>query len=199
MIDFGKYGLSEALKNTNSMDARHAEWIKRSLQKIKPQSAVEIGCWAGVSTLAVLESGVANAHLIDITIQDSVRAMAADYRATCHQGSSHDVLPTLCNLPDLAVIVDGAHDHASVRAEWNLLAPMQPRVVIVHDVTSTHVGLVCHEGPMWLWHQLQASGWICAVDAMPRASEYTQRGLMIATRSLEDYSHVVQAYCEVCN
>lgn len=198
-MNYEKYGLLEAVKHPNSMDVRHAEWIKSSLSRIKPTNAIEIGCWAGVSTLAILEAGVPNVHLIDITIQGSVQAMAADYRAATHQAKSEDVLPRLGSLADLAVLIDGAHDYDSVRSEWGLVSSMLPRVVIVHDVTSPHLGLLAHEGPMWLWHQMQASGWLCAVDAMKRENEYTHRGMAIATRSLEDYLLVIQAYREIAN
>lgn len=191
-IDWNKYGIDD--RHEWSMDARHAEMVKAALQALKPQVVVEVGCHLGISTLAILEAGVPDVRLIDARITPSVRQMADDYGATVYEEFSHTALPKIQAADNLVVLLDGDHSYPVVSAEAGILSRMDPlpRVIISHDVTSQLLGMGC-EGCCWLWHVLQSTGWLCFVDAMPRAGERTARGLMIATRSAADYMAVVDA------
>ena len=196
MIDWARYGIAGHPGSEWSMDGRHAEWVKAALVALKPATAVEVGCHLGVSTLAILEAGVTDVHLIDVRITDSVRAMATDYGATLHEETSEMALPKVPASTNMAVLLDGDHSLPVVQKEAELLDRMAPRVVIAHDVTAQHIGLGC-EGCAWFWHALQCSRWYCYVDCMPRQGERTARGLLIATRTPEDHAAVVAAWLEV--
>lgn len=195
MINWGKYNLALEPGSEWSMDARHAKWLKASLVALKPTTAVEVGCYLGVSTLAILESGVPDVHLIDVRLTESVRQMAADYGATLYEERSETALPKVPASNNMAVLIDGDHTMPVVRAEAHLVSQMQPRCIIAHDVTAQHLGLGC-QGCSWLWHTLQCSGWYCYVDSVPRPDERTARGLLIATLTPEDHATVVQAWRE---
>lgn len=197
-IKWKKYGIDD--QHLWSMDARHAEFVKAAIKSLKPESVVEVGCHLGVSTLAILEAGVPQAHLIDPHITPSVRQMAEDYGATVYEEFSRTALPKVPLSDNMIVLLDGDHTYDVVLEEAELLDRMNPspRAIISHDVTSVlgHGGAGC-EGCCWLWHVLQAAGWLCFVDALPRPDERTHRGLLIATRSPADYVAVVKAWNKV--
>jgi hypothetical protein len=195
-IMYARYGIERQPGTEWSMDDRHAKWIKGTLVRLRPELAVEVGCHLGVSTLAILEAGVPDVRLIDIRFSDSVKAMAADYPTTLYEERSETALPKMPPLHNAAVLLDGDHSLAVVQAEARLLADNLPRVLISHDVTAQLIGLAC-EGCCWLWHTMQSSGWYCYVDCLPRKDERTARGVMIATRTPEDYAAVVEAWNEV--
>jgi len=196
MINYARYGIETQPGTEWSMDDRHAEWIKGTLVRLRPDLAVEVGSHLGVSTLAILEAGVPDVRLIDIRFSESVRAMAADYPVTLYEERSETALPKMPALQNAAVLLDGDHTLPVVQAEAKLLASNVPRVLIAHDVTAELIGLQC-QGCMWLWHAMQCSGWFCFVDCLPRDGERTSRGVMIATRTPEDHASVVAAWNEV--
>lgn len=196
MIDWARYGLEGQLGDEWSMDWRHAEWAKATLVALQPDTAVEVGCHMGVSTLAILEAGVPNVHLIDIAVRPSVRQMAADYGATVYEERSETALLKVPASNNMAVLLDGDHTLPTVQAEAAILNTLGPRCIIAHDVTAQHIGLGC-EGCTWLWHALQCSGWYCYVDTVPRPNERTARGLLIATRTPEDHAAVTKAWLEI--
>jgi hypothetical protein len=195
-IMYARYGIDD--KHLWSMDVRHAEFVKAVALEIKPDVAVEVGCHLGVSTLAILEAGVPDVHLIDPGITPSVRAMAGDYGAKLYEEASRTALPKIPPSGNMLVLLDGDHSYGVVSEELSILERMTPvpRVIVSHDVTSQIYNGGC-EGCMWLWHVLQAAGWLCFVDALPRSGERTHRGLLVATRSTSDHAAVVKAWKEV--
>jgi len=196
MINYARYGIENQPGTEWSMDDRHCEWIKGTLQRLRPELAVEVGCHLGVSTLAILEAGVPDVRLIDIRFSESVRAMAADYPVTLYEERSETALPKMPPLQNAAVLLDGDHSLEVVKTEATLLGGNLPRVLIAHDVTAELIGLQC-QGCIWLWHAMQSAGWFCYVDCLPRNGERTSRGVMIAARTPEDYAAVVAAWNEV--
>jgi hypothetical protein len=190
-IDWRKYGVDD--KHLWSMDARHAEFVKAVIQTLKPSDVVEVGCHLGVSTLAILEAGAPRVHLIDARITPSVRRMAADYEAVVYEEFSRIALPKIPPSDNLFVLLDGDHSMKAVVEEKRIVDQMRPRVLISHDVTS-QLSIGGCEGCCWLWHTLQADGWLCFVDALPRAGERTHRDMLVAVRSMEDYAAVARAW-----
>ncbi len=193
-INWQKYGVDD--KHLWSMDARHAEFVKAVIQTIKPSDVVEVGCHLGVSTLAILEAGVPRVYLIDPHITPSVRRMATDYEATTvYEEFSRTALPKIPPSDNLLVLLDGDHSMRAVVEEKRIVDQMRPlpRVLISHDVTS-QLSIGGCEGCCWLWHALQADGWLCFVDALPRAGERTHRGLLVAVQSMEDHALVARAW-----
>lgn len=197
MIDYAKYGIDDS--HLWSMDRRHAEFVKAVITSLKPDVAVEVGCHLGVSTLAILEAVVPDVHLIDPGITPSVRAMAGDYGAKLYEEASRTALPKIPPSDNLLVLLDGDHSYGVVSEELSIIERMTPlpRVIVSHDVTSMLSDGGC-AGCIWLWHVLQAAGWCCFVDAMPRPNERTHRGLLVATRRPSDHAAVAAAWLEVC-
>lgn len=196
MIAWQKYGISQA--HLWAMDAIHAEFVKAAVCELKPDVAVEVGCHMGTSTLAILEAGVPQVHLIDTAITPSVRAMADNYGAKTYEEESRTALPKIQPSNNMLILLDGDHSYEAVTQEAEIIEAMQPlpRVIVSHDVTTQLSEGGC-EGCSWLWAMLQAAGWLCFVDAIPRAGQRTHRGLLIATRTLEDHAAVVRAWHEV--
>lgn len=196
-IDWARYGIADEPGSDWSMDARHARLVKAVLRRLAPPIAVEVGSHLGVSTLAILESGVPDVRIIDVAITPSVRQMADDYGASLYEEPSETALPKMPPLSEAVVVLDGDHSLPAVRREAEILKGNTPRCWILHDVTGQLMSLGC-EGCMWLWHVLQSSGWYCLVDCMSRSpGERTGRGLMIATATVSDHQAVVDAYREV--
>jgi hypothetical protein len=193
-ISWTKYGIDDT--HLWSMDARHARWINASLRLLKPQTVVEVGSHFGISTLAILEAGPFDVHIIDQKITDSVRVMAGDFAATLYEEKSETALLKIPHSENLAVLLDGDHSTEVLQLEMRLVEKMRPRVIIAHDVTSPLIGIGC-DGCAWLWSYLQMSGWLCYVDSVIRPGERTSRGLLIATNDPRDHAAVVQAWSQV--
>jgi hypothetical protein len=188
-IDFGS--LEQRVGDAMSMDRVHVEWMLAVMQKLRPQTVVEIGCFAGVSTTAIAAAydcgAIKKAHLIDISIQDSVRAIA-DARPgfSVHQSPSVVALPAISAEGDVMVVVDGDHEMQAVTHELPIVLALHPRCIVAHDVTAEAAGFSKCDGARWLWEQLQAGGWHCAVDCRRRHGASTHRGLLVACRGESD-------------
>lgn len=185
-----------------SMDRVHAHWVLAVLQAMEPQCVIEIGCYAGVSTAAIVkaydEGCVDEAHLVDIEIQRTVRQFATTRpRVHLHERPSVDVLPTIKPSGDLVAIVDGDHSLQAVSHELPLLLEKYPRCIIAHDVTSEAAGYDRCEGARWLWEELQRLGWLCMVDCRKRPNARTHRGLLVACRTA-DIDDVALAWEVTC-
>lgn len=193
-IALARYGLDYS--HPWSLDATHAEFLKTVIQTLRPATVVEVGCHLGISTLAILEAGAGRVILIDPQITPTVAAMAADYGATVYAESSATALPKLPPCDDMLIFFDGDHSYAAVSEEWRLVTQMRPppRAILSHDVTAPLFQGPSTEGCLWLWHTLQASGWLCFVDALPRPGQATARGFLVATRTLADHTQVIRAW-----
>lgn len=201
MIDFGE--LEPEVGGTMGMDRVHAHWVLAVLRALEPQCAVEIGCYAGVSTAAIVqaldEGCVDEAHLIDIQIRPTVRQFAATRpRVHLHECTSVEALPKIHPAGDVVVLVDGDHSLKVVSHELPMVLAMQPRAIIAHDVTAEAAGYDSCDGARWLWEELQRLGWVCVVDCRRRPKAATHRGLLVACRP-DDADAVVDAWDETCN
>lgn len=189
------------LNKTWAIDARHVQWLYRVLKYAKPKTVIEIGCFQGFSSLAIMQAidknYVQNAHLIDTNIQQSVRDIARE-NVVLHQTFSTTALPEIDDVDDLAVFIDGDHSYTAVAAELPYVLAKNPRIIIAHDVTATAAGYGDCEGPAWLWGELQAKGWTCVVDCLPRFDELTHRGLLMAAKDSETIDAIRKGFIETC-
>jgi hypothetical protein len=201
VIDFGP--LDGDVGNIMSMDRVHAEWVLAVLAAIEPRSVIEIGCYAGVSTTAIMKAydagSVDHVHLVDIRIQDAVRAMAAQRgRVELWEMPSIQALPLIDHVGDLVALIDGDHSLAAVQPELELVLAKNPAAIIAHDVTAEAAGYQSCDGARWLWETLQEAGWHCLVDCRRRLNAATHRGLLVACRTELDASVVRQAWVQTC-
>lgn len=201
MIDFGK--LEHEVGGIMSMDRVHAEWMLAVLRAIEPRCVIEIGCYAGVSTTAILKAyddgSVAYVHLVDIRIQDTVRGMAGIRpRVELYEMPSVQALPIIDAASDLVAVIDGDHSLACVSQELPLVLAKNPSAIIAHDVTAEAAGYGECDGARWLWETLQEAGWHCVVDCRRRPNASTHRGLLVACRHELDAAVVRQAWAETC-
>lgn len=184
-----------------SMDARHAAMVRRFLLNVEPPAnVIEVGCCYGVSTAEVLdacEEAGFSATLIDTVFQDSVKAMAAASAGRIAMvmdvGHSVAVLGHYVTKQSI-VLLDGDHRRAYMELESEILERQQPRVIVLHDVTSARPDC---DGPAWVLHRWQAAGYFVAIDYLPREGERTERGLAILCRDVTDAEAATRAMCDV--
>jgi len=166
------------------MDYRHVQAIHWLLLTYKPASVLEIGCFHGYSTTAVLDASrqfPLDVHLCDIVITPELRQLIADYDAApmIHQCPSVAAIPRAsCQW----AIVDGDHALPTVSREVELLA--DTATVIAHDTNvATALGWVGFDGAEHLKRHYQADGrYRCYEDCQVRPGEWTERGFFVATR-----------------
>jgi hypothetical protein len=201
VINFGE--LEREVGGTMSMDRVHAEWMLAVLRAIEPRSVIEIGCYAGVSTTAIMhaydDGSVDEVHLVDINIQAQVRAMAnIRTRVEVYEMTSFQALPLIDAASDLVAVIDGDHSRSVVEPELALVLGKSPAAIIAHDVTAEAAGYGLCDGARWLWERLQADGWNCVVDCRKRDNASTHRGLLVACRTPQYVDAVRQAWAETC-
>lgn len=200
MIDFGE--LEPLVGGTMSMDRVHCHWLLEVLRALEPRTVIEIGCFAGVSTTAIVkaydEGAVDQVHLVDIAIQPTVRALARP-GVVYHEMPSVDALPGIKPAGDLLVLVDGDHSLACVSQELPLILEKRPAVIVAHDVTAEAAGYGECDGARWLWEELQRLGWWCHVDCRRRPGAATHRGLLVAVADkANDGPKVMDAWLATC-
>lgn len=201
-VDFS--GVEHEVGGIMSMDRVHVEWMAAVLAGLKPRTVIEIGCYAGVSTRAVAAAydakHIYEAHLIDISIQPTVRAIAGGReRIVLHEMPSTTALPEIEVLDDLVVLIDGDHSLGCVSQELPAVLKKGPRAIIAHDVTAEAAGYGQCDGSRWLWEELQRDGWLCLVDCRRRPNAATHRGLLVACRDAGAHALAVEAMRRACD
>jgi hypothetical protein len=182
-----------------SMDHRHAAVIRAFLLGIEPPSKViEVGSCYGVSTaevLAACEEREIPCTLIDTHFQESIAQMAREAAGkvalVLDAGHSVGVLGQYATHGSV-VILDGDHRRAYMELESEVLEPLAPRAIILHDVTSDRADC---DGPAWLLHHWQTAGYFVAIDYLKREGERTDRGLAILCREPADAEVATRAMC----
>lgn len=185
VVDVNQLGIDYT--HSWAMDLRHVDTIYAILKEVQPACVVEIGCYQGVSTCAIIQALAQNyikrAHLVDIAIQPTVRQLVRD-GVFVHEKTSVDALEAISDADDLLVIIDGDHRYPAVSEELPRVLAKNPKVIVAHDVTTETAGSYgdCCNGSIWLWQELQTLGWTCFIDCRRRDGERTERGLLAATR-----------------
>jgi galactosyl transferase GMA12/MNN10 family len=183
-----------------SMDYHHLAWLSAILESGAFASTLEIGCYEGVSSSCFtqsLRSGkIKDAHFCDLVFRDSFRGVIGDLPCELHQMPSASLLARGEHY-DL-VLIDGDHSLCGVEAEWLQLEQHPPKMIVAHDVCASLAGHPLCSGANYLWHQLQADGWLCLVDARKRRGQLTERGFLVATKDPALYEIARRAYCMTC-
>lgn len=200
MINFGE--LEADVGCIMHMDRVHVHWMLAAFRALKPTRVIEIGCYKGVSTTAIIqaydEGAVQEVHLVDINIQPTVRNMARP-NVHFHEMASTQALPQIaCHTGDTIVIIDGDHTWNCVRHELPLALAKNPVAIIAHDVTAEAAGYGACDGAHRLWQELQRQQWRCFVDCKRRDNAETHRGLLMACRDLQRAELIAQAWASTC-
>lgn len=181
-------------KHPHYADARHVEMLYAELASGRYGRALEVGCYHGYSTTAMLAAyragAISEVHLCDTTVRPELLRVIAHYggdrpgsRVHVNEKRSVDLLAGYTSF-DFAFI-DGDHAEETVREELRLLVAAGVRTIALHDTApaaGTKYGVA--PGPRLARGYLEAHGYACREDAEERPGERTERGLLIATRGL---------------
>lgn len=154
----------------------------------------EIGCHKGFSSSAYVQALKDGAH-IGLTLCD--RAVTPELKKLV-DGHTHvkimecDSLTALRNYNHDLVILDGDHTMACVERELGYCLYSRTGTIILHDWCAGHVPNC--DGPPWAAALLmQHPLYTCAWDNRKREGEYTDRGILVASR----LEHVTNAARQV--
>ncbi len=175
-----------------AMDRRHIFVLHDILAAWPFASALEIGSFNGASATAFVEAinggtGIGErggAMFCDVQVTHSLISVVNN----CRFPDRVRVTPTpSCRVLDSAetfdfVLVDGAHDLASVKPEVERLLRRRPLCVMAHDTNATDAGYEKAEGAAMLRETFRGTlGYHCIEDCEKREGEETHRGLFFAT------------------
>lgn len=177
------------------MDDLHVEAIYRLCLECRFRSVLEVGCFDGFSTSALVQAQnehcLGSIHCLDREIRPRlllVRAKASGFFSVL-PGDSRVALPLIprCNL----LVLDSDHTLPHTQTEWAAISKKGWQTIIAHDVgvTETH-----SPGPQWLRSHLQQTGWNMVVDEKQREGQHTHRGLMLATMDRKVFEAAVKVW-----
>ncbi len=203
-FDFGTYP-HVWRKPEWSVDRRHIYWLYDLLASGRIRTALEIGCLHGATSAAFVEAlnrgKLEHGIFCDVEILPALRETldrcADQERIRIFTGMSVDLLDAGGSFD--MVFIDGDHRLEAVSAELKRLLRMRPRCIMAHDTNTTAAGHRDCEGPTYLKHRLQALGWFCLEDSLPRRGERTHRGMFFATTDPDLYEIARASLASRCN
>lgn len=179
------------------MDARHVEMLYCIIKNGNFKNILEIGCWNGNSSAAILQGMIdagntAQVDFCDIEFRPKFREVLASFdeqifgtkppgqvRLELHEKPSREVISPLYD----CIIVDGDHQLKTVAEELELLMKFKTHTIIAHD---TQANVPWCDGSRHLANVLKATGWYCCIeDSKYREGEATERGFLFLTQSDE--------------
>jgi len=161
------------------MDLFHIDLLYQTLLLGKFKRALEIGCYAGVSSQAFIRALESNV-LGGVTFCDtSIRyEFPKDPRIVVMQCPSRDVIDGSYDF----ALVDGDHTLPVVAVEAMLLLYHGVETIVAHDTLAARVGFPECDGPPILREVLRKCGYDVLEDALTRDRMRTDRGFMVATK-----------------
>ena len=185
------------------MDERHVKIIHNLVMECNFKCVVEIGCYSGFSTVALIESlnkgKLFDVHLIEpYPTQKLLSALSMCknrerillHEKQARQALKEDRAEDFVSEIDL-IIIDG--DHSLGGAGANLLFCLRNNVpnIIAHDTNKDKLDKQKH--PCWgaelIGHALRNhKDYMCAEDLKTRPNESTDRGLLFATVDKNNHS-----------
>lgn len=181
------------------MDDRHVRWIFHTLASGRFKRVLEIGCYHGWSTSALLfalqQGLIQELHLCDLEITEELRRVilfyGVDDRVTIHAEPSVQLLSRDPRWD--VVVVDGDHRQNAVATESRILLSQRTPLIFAHD-TAAHPRYSNCEGPQILKRLCQTSEYRCIEDATERSYEQTDRGMFAAAATSEIADIVRRGY-----
>ena len=175
------------------MDHRHVAMIETFLLSRKTSGVLEIGCWKGRCTAAILNAykagQIMTVDLCDVDIKPEIRRMVATHTdVALQQMTGGEILRGREAYIYQTVILDNGHSLDVSREEWNEMARLRPQVLIPHDVTATAAGYENCEGPGWMLEEIRHAGYQVVIDNEKRPNERTHRGLAFCCLPLEAFA-----------
>jgi hypothetical protein len=168
-----------------STDPRHVRFIYEAAMVAGSVAVLEIGCFDGFTTSAFVQAVLDGAPLrvtcVDRCVRPGLVAVAARAggRVEVAQADSLELL--VSHRYDL-VFVDGDHSIAQVSRELGHLLAQGCRTIVAHDVGDVAPAFG-GDGSLWLGRSLVAHPeYLTRVDQVQRVGEFTERGLLFATR-----------------
>lgn len=194
---------------SNCIDKRHAYLLHDILRSGMFCRALEIGCADGASSTAFIEAvnrtTLLRVTLCDVQLTNSLVSVAMNAddteRVIVANKPSTEVLadPQQHGGPFDFVFVDGNHDFASVKAEYDLLRVAKPLAICAHDTSATLAGYPKAEGAEYLKRAIALEwGWLTLEDNIRRPDEATERGFFFATPNTEIYRRVKSMFYHWC-
>ena len=164
------------------MDSVHVAAIYDLCMSCRFDEAMEIGCWDGFSTSAIVQANRDGCNTALMCVDVDIRPQLLNVLQLSTAPWS------VCKYPSVAALsrcrskqlclVDGDHSIETCRAELGILLDKKWPTLIYHDCGKARG---C-EGPRWVRESLEASGaWHVFVDEVIRPGMMTERGLMLAT------------------
>lgn len=166
------------------MDSRHVEMIHAVLISEQPSSIVEIGCFNGFSTAAIVEAWekadfLRYVDLVDTEMRHTVYNMATQIKRppncrvrVCCMGSE-----VYTGMPQMWVI-DGDHGKGAIN-DYENATQGGARIVVVHDTNPVVADHKKSFGSVEIAKRLMTDASFAFVDDTKRENEWTHRGLVI--------------------
>lgn len=169
------------------MDERHVRWMHHVLQSRRLKRVLEIGCFRGYSTRALLDAlrigVIKELCLCDLKftaeLHEAIDAAGVVDRVRYYEGRSVELLHLDCCWD--CVIVDGDHRQHTVMEEARYLIAHKVPAIFAHDTNAEAAGFADCDGPPVLMAMLREAGYHVMEDHATRPGERTERGMMFAT------------------
>lgn len=167
-------------------DARHVYLQYMLAMSGLVHSVLEVGCHHGYSTSAYVQA-LADGAAFELTCCDTrvTEQLMGVLSHAPHPVNTREFsgIDTIHGHYDL-IVLDGDHSIRTVSRELGLCLLYQTHTIILHDFAAA--GIANCEGAVWAGLTLQwHPDYQCAFDLRRREGEFTDRGLLVATRSAD--------------
>ena len=156
----------------NCMDWRHVRMVNAVLECERPKSVVEIGCFKGFSTSAIIEAHenepFERVDLIDIDLRPELMAITPKEFNLIDQPSDRYTGKPEC------WIIDGDHQDAAHR-DYAAAKEANAKIIVIHDTALPDQ----NQGAVAIGHKCRAEAVYWFEDRKERKDEETNRGLMV--------------------
>jgi len=207
MIYSEKYSFKETYPQISNndgwgIDIRHVYILYNILLSCSFECVLEIGTHNGFSTTAFIEAAkrgsVKEIHLCDIHFSEHIKEICSVYpNIELHEMKSAEYLKSAPQFD--FVLLDGSHISEDVQDEFEYLSMNKTSTYLLHDVNTQLLpdskDTPWYDGPMLLKNRLLSSNnWLCIEDSLLRENEKTERGLFLATKDRQIYSHALSCF-----
>ena len=169
------------------MDWRHVEMIHSALMNELPESVVEIGCFWGFSTSAIIEAleqtdKIKRVDLVDCFLTEqlhkSVLEMRMAGRILAHQMNSLDYTGKA-----ECWIIDGTHGPGAHK-DYDL-AMKSGRIIVIHDSNPKSGWPQANSGAWEIAERLKQDATYWFEDLEKRPGELTERGILFGFMAMQ--------------